>query len=288
MRRGRASAASRVPRWRRVALALALAVAWGCAHVPSGPPRAEELAVAGARFRLEYVAGDAAAARDVAHALELAVPRVARWGGVATVVTVRIHPSHAELERAIGRDGYPWLRAWARFRSIDLQSPSSWGPLGGGRARLAELVAHELAHCAMYQRAGDELTWMHQGIPRWFTEGLASVTAGQEHRHGGIARLYRDHEWRGWGVAAEGDAPAGDPLDASEALYQERSEEIYRAAHHAFAFLLARYGEARVRAILDRMSRGERFPSAFRAAIGIGDGEFVAEFRRYVVWQGWR
>ena len=43
-----------------------------------------------------------------------------------------------------------------------------------------------------------------------------------------------------------------------------------------------------MRAILDRMSRGERFPPAFRAAIGIGDAEFASDFRRYVIWQGWR
>jgi hypothetical protein len=284
--RGRVSGAGRALRWRRAAVALALAAASGCAHVPSGPLREEELSLTGARFRLEYVADDAAAAREVAHALELAIPRVARWGGLATEVTVRIHPSHAELERAIGRDGYPWLRAWARFRSIDLQSPTSWGLLDGGRARLAELIAHELAHCAMYQRAGDEVNWAYQGIPRWFTEGLASVTAGQEWRHGDIGRLYRDYERHGGRAAL--DAAEGDPLDASEVLYQERSEEVYRAAHHAFAFLLARYGEARVRGVLARMSRGDRFPSAFRGAIGIGEPEFAAEFRRYVVWQGWR
>ncbi|HVI93234.1 MAG TPA: hypothetical protein VM753_04470 [Anaeromyxobacter sp.] len=267
----------------RNALALAVAVLSGCAHAPSGPPRAEDVAIGGAHFRLEYLADDAAAARDVARALAEAVARVARWGGLAAEVTVRIQPSHAALERAVGREGYPWLRAWARYRSIDLQSPSSWGPFDGGRARLAELVAHELAHCAMYQRAGDDGTWMYKEIPRWFTEGLASVTAGQERRHGGLGRLYRDY-----GRALAADAPAGDPLDPSEALYQGRSEEVYRAAHHAFAFLLARYGEARIRAILDRMSRGERFPAAFRGAIGIGDAEFAADFRRYVVWQGWR
>jgi hypothetical protein len=282
---------------RREALALVLVLlAGGCALRPAAVEvREEDLAVAGAPVHLEFLGDDAATAREVARAVSAALPRIARWGGLAEPVTITIHPSHASLEEAIGRDGYPWLRAWARYRSIDLQSPRTWGPRDGGRGRLEELVTHELAHCAMYQRAGDASTWMYKGIPRWFTEGLASVTAGQEARHGGIERLYADYARLSPG-AAGGLSPgerdvtpgAGDPLDGSEAVYQGRSEVVYRAAHHAFAFLLARYGEARVRAVLDRMARGQRFPSAFRAAIGIGDAEFAAEFRRYVVWQGWR
>jgi hypothetical protein len=53
-------------------------------------------------------------------------------------------------------------------------------------------------------------------------------------------------------------------------------------------FLLRRYGEDRVREVLRLMGRGQRFPAAFKAAIGITDAEFAADFRRYVVWEGWR
>jgi hypothetical protein len=63
---------------------------------------------------------------------------------------------------------------------------------------------------------------------------------------------------------------------------------VYGAAHHAVAFLLARYGEEKVHLVVKRMGEGRRFPAAFREALGITDAEFAAEFRRYVVWQGWR
>lgn len=259
---------------RRISLALVVAslVAGGCApRVGTGGPRADELSVGGARFRLEYLPADAGAAREVARALELAVPRVARWGGLAAPVTITIHPTHAALEAAAALDGYPWLRAWARYATIDLESPRRWGLLARGRARILEVVTHELAHCAMYQRSADAWSWPYKEIPRWFTEGLASVTAEQGERWPGVEAL-----GRAW-------ARSLDPLAPSEALYRERSKLVYAGAHHAFAFLLDRYGEGRVRRVLDLMGEGRRFPSAFREAIGIGDDAFLREFRRFVV-----
>ena len=83
-------------------------------------------------------------------------------------------------------------------------------------------------------------------------------------------------------------AAYGDPIVDSDPIYQDQSDIVYGAAYHAAEFLIARYGEDRVNAVLANMGRGMRFPAAFREAIGIGDAEFAADFRRYVVWQGWR
>jgi hypothetical protein len=277
---------------RRAPALLALLPLLACVpRAAGGTWRADDLVLGGARFRIAYLPEDAGGARDVARALASAVPRVARWGPLRAPVTITIHPDHASLERAAGREGTPWLRGWATYRKIELQSPRSLGPLDGGRGRLEERIAHELAHCATYQRAGDESTWMFKEIPRWFKEGLATVTAGEGGRVGTLAEVRRDLLAAGSApdLAARSGPPAdGDPLDGSDRAYLARSSSIYRGAHHAFAFLLARYGEARVRDVLDRMGAGNRFPSAFRAAIGIDASDFEAEFRRYVVWQGWR
>ncbi|WP_242344518.1 hypothetical protein [Anaeromyxobacter terrae] len=279
----------------RVALAAALALLAACApRAPGdgvGGPRSLDVAAGGARFRLVYGPEDEGEARSVAAALALAAPRAQRFGPLAVPVTITLHPSHAALEHAAARPGYPWLRAWARYATIELQSPRTWRDggllgrlVGARRGRVAELLAHELAHCAMWQRAGDAQTWLYRGIPRWFTEGLASVAAGQEERHGDLAALARFYD----GAAASPAAGAGgaDPLSESEALYLGQAELVYGAAHHAFAFLASRYGDARVRAVLDGMGAGLSFPSAFRAAIGIEPAAFEAEFRRYVAWRG--
>jgi hypothetical protein len=187
-------------------------------------------------------------------------------------VTITVQPTHAALEDAAHRRGYRWLRGWARFDTIDLQSPRTWGWFEGRGRKLEERVAHELAHCAMYQLAGDPYTWMYKEIPRWFSEGIATHTAEQGDGLPGLEDLSRYY-------ARE----RADPVTDSDPIYQHDSEIVYGAAHHAVGFLLQSRGEERVREVLRRMSAGSRFPAAFREAIGVSDVEFAAEFRAHVL-----
>jgi hypothetical protein len=263
-----------------------------------GEERSQDFTVGTAKLRIVYWPEDADAANRVRLAAEVAAPRLARWGGLRYPVTITIHPNHDALEAAVHRQNYDWLRAWARFQTIDLQSPRTWSFFGASQKKLEELVTHELTHCAMYQLAGDELTWMYKDIPRWFAEGVASVTAGQGYRYGGVEELWNFYQEKlpGSGDGDPGSSRAaafvapqpGDPIVDPDPLYQDQSHVVYGAAHHAAEFLVARYGEGRVLEIMRLMGTGLRFPAAFREAIGITDAEFAADFRRYVVWQGWR
>ncbi|HET8542259.1 MAG TPA: hypothetical protein VFL83_20460 [Anaeromyxobacter sp.] len=286
----------------RVALLLALALASGCAHRQGGAveERARDLTVGDARFRLRWLPEDDHAARQVERILQRSAPRVQRWGVLAHPVTIVIHPSHEALEEAVQRPGYSWLKAWARYQTVDLQSPRTWGWTGVSDRKLEELLTHELTHCAIYQLAGNDLTWMFKEIPRWFSEGIATFTAGQGYRFPGVEQLWQFYEralpaGSGFGEATRGErasrAPVaiyGDPIVDSDPIYQDQSDIVYGAAYHAADFLIRRYGEDRVHAVLENMGRGMRFPAAFREAVGISDAEFAADFRRYVVWQGWR
>lgn len=290
------------PRWLHLVPALLLAVGAGCAARGhgEGTPRAIEVAVGQARVRILHWPEDARAARQVAQAVEAALPRATRWGPLEVPVTITVHPSHRALEEAVGRPGYAWLRAWARYATIDLQSPATWSLLGATDARVAELLAHELTHCVMYQRSATELSWPSKGIPLWFREGLASHAAGQGYRRGTLEDLWRHaaRELPGGGDgefppgsmarAVRGRIPAGDPLREPELHGQEQADLVYGAAHHAFGFLLERYGEAAVRQVLERMRAGAGFAQAFSEACGLDEASLVADFRRYVVWQGWR
>lgn len=280
---------------------LAVATVAGCAHVaPRDPqPRVDEVRVGDSRFLVQYWPEDAGAARQVVSALQQAGPRVERWGALSSTVTFIIHPSHEALESAVRREGYVWLRAWAQYATINMQSPRTWSLFGGSSRDVEELVTHELTHCVMYQVASTEFNWPYKGIPLWFREGLASVTAEQGHRRGRVEDLWRYYErstpGSGDGVPGSRARVAfgtlgkeGDPIADPEPMYQEQSEIVYGAAHHAFKFLVDRYGEERVRGVLASMAQGLPFSRAFEQAIGISEPEFAADFRRYVVWQGWR
>ncbi len=289
---------------RPTSLLLVLALGAGCAPHLSGEatPRRDVIHVGEARVELVSWPEDARSARQVARALAVALPRTTRWGRLDTPVVITIHPTHAALESAARRSGYDWLRAWARFSSIELQSPATWGLFGASDTQVIDLLTHELTHCVMYQRAAEEWTWSMKGIPLWFREGMASVTAGQGARRGTLDDLWRFYE-QGLAADGAGDGEAGrgaargraarglrsdgDPLADPEPLYQDRSEVVYGAAHHAFLFLLDRYGEARVREALARMHGGAVFARAFQDSFGISEAEFDADFRRYVLWRGW-
>ena len=283
----------------RVAAALLCALAACAPRVREpAPARVETIAVGRSSVRLEYQPPDSGEARRVAAALAKAVPSAEQWGQLRAPVTIVLQPSHEALEAAAHREGYRWLRAWARYDTIDLQSPRTWNLLLSPSDRdLEELLTHELTHCVMYQQAGSAWSWPWLEIPLWFREGMASVTAGQGHKRAGPEALRafwaRPSAGAGGGVPGRGGPgatarPPGDPIADPELLYQSESELVYGAAHLAFAFLLDRYGEERIRQVLATMGEGHTFPAAFRLAIGISSREFEAEFRRYVAWQQWQ
>jgi hypothetical protein len=268
------------------------------ARLGTGEPRGQELSVGAARFRIVYWPEDAAAAAQVRRALQKAAPRVSRWGGLRQPVTVTLYPSHEALEGAVDRPGYEWLKAWARYATIDLQSPRTWGFFGASDRKVEELITHELTHCAMYQMAGDEMSWMFKQIPVWFSEGIANVAANWGYRYGGIEEIFKYYQRRlpgsGGGIPGSMRPPRvpvalpGDPIVDPGPIYQDQSEIVYGAAYYAAQFLIQRYGDERIKRLLELMGSGKRFPAAFKEAIGLTDAEFASDFRRYVVWQGWR
>jgi hypothetical protein len=241
-----------------------------CATVArQGPLGSEHRVVLGTGvFLLSATAEDTASERLVSEALAVAVPKVERWGRFAAPVSVRIHPTHEALEQAVNRIDYPWLRAWARYDTIDLQSPRTWSMLGASRGQVVELVTHELTHILMYQRIGTASDWSRKSIPLWFREGMASVTSQQGYRRPGlpeVRRWLREH-------------PRMDPIGDADRLYRTENDIVYGAAHRAFERLEERFGDEAIGRLMDRMRAGDRFEKAFSTALGEPPHVFTADF----------
>jgi hypothetical protein len=249
----------------RLAAALVLApllALCACAHA-AGERSAGSgaLDAGGIEFTVRNDRSDQAAAQQVARLIPSAVAAAQRWGPLPPKVAITIHPTHAAIERAVRREGYSWLRAWARHGSIDLQSPRTWSRGEASDTQLAQLLTHELTHCAMYHALGPGT--LPRRIPLWFVEGMASATAGDL----GISRLD--------GPAPSSGRPDGPVLpgavrDAADA------PAVYAAAERAFRLLVELHGEASVRRILRLLRDGEGFAAAFERGTGTSLDRFEA------------
>jgi hypothetical protein len=267
---------------RKVALGV-LVLLSGCASSRFAAPGAalqESVALESpaGRFRIDYAPGDEQDAAQVQQAVTEALPRLERWGTLREPVTIRVMPDHASLEAAVRQHGYGWLRAWSRYDEVFVQAPSTWGAAGATQPQINELLLHELTHSLMYQMAADRRGWSRKRIPLWFREGMASYTAEQSYRWVSLEEIARHFE----------RTPGSDPVRRPGDLYRDDSNLIYGVAHHAFAFLVKRYGEDAVRGLLREMKGGQEFPRAFERAIGLAPDAFERDFTRYVRWRGFR
>lgn len=263
---------------RRAPLFALLCAASGC--VPSLQHLRAARALESPLGRVELRAVDEASldAQRLQVALDRAVEAVGRWGALPDGVTLYLLEDHAQLERVVRRPGYAWLRAWARYDAIYLQAPSTWPGRPATQADLDELVLHELTHCVVYQRASTRGRWEALALPMWFREGMASWTAKQGWRWPSLTDVARE-------LAG---LPGADPLRDGERLSKHHERLVYGAAHHAFTFLVRRYGEVGVQRLLDALKQGARFEDAFAQATGVTEADFKADFLNYLRWGGFR
>lgn len=244
----------------------------GCASPLAALTSSRQLTVGAASYALRWSDQDAAEQARVSRALQRASPGLERWGGLREPVTVNLVPTHADLEVAVRRPGFGWLRAWARYDDVVLQSPRTWSAVGASDADVDELVLHEVTHCLLFQRSATRDTWLDREIPLWFREGMATWTAGQGYRFPSLDDLSR------WLLAH----PELDPFGDGERLSRDAFSQVYAAAFHAFAFLVQRHGEDSVKATLAQMAGGRPFATAFGAAVGQPLEAFVKQFLDFV------
>lgn len=259
----------------RALVGLALLLGAGCITPLGTLTRVTTVTAGAARFELKTEPSAVEDEARVRHSIERALPKLDRWGGLVAPVTVRVAPTHAELERAVGRNGYDWLRAWAQYDDLIIQSPGSWA---GTDRDVDELVLHELTHCLLFQRSGTKANWAAKDIPLWFREGMATVTAEQGLRFPSLEDL------ADWLIRN----PELDVFADAEALSRTAYGQVYGLAYHAVRFLLRRYGATSVSGTMEQMQRGGGFGTAFEAAVGTTVKRFEADLLNYVKLRGFR
>jgi hypothetical protein len=262
----------------RLMLGVAAVIAASCAAQLPLLQRRETLSTSVGSFTVEYSDADSSALPAIAHAVEAAGTPIGRWGELQSLVRIQLLPSHELLEQAVNRPGYEWLRAWARYDEVFIQSPRSWGFIGPTQGEINELLTHELTHCMMYQQSSDRDTWSEKEFPLWFREGMASYTAGQGYRWPTSEELARFLETH----------PKEDPIARADGLYRNESDIVYSAAHHAFVYLVQRYGEAGIRDIFHAMRPGPSFSEAFVKVTDQRAEDFTEEFKSFLLRRGFQ
>lgn len=258
----------------RICLGVGLLVAslWlgGClikVKIPTFPNRLTLSNVTGARrVHIAYYNRDRRMVPHVLYAVQRALRVTRQWGTLDAPLTIRVFPTHRSLEEAVVRR-YHWLRAWALYQDIYLQSPRTWR-VRRFRSALQELLVHELTHVAMYQRCCSAKSWRGRDIPFWFREGMASVTARQGRRRWSRERL-----------VLFGRTSTGARVLAAPERHLHRYQPVgYSLAHWLFRELVLQYKKEGVRRILDGMKQGTSFARSFQKVTGDSPAHFRAKY----------
>jgi hypothetical protein len=243
-----------------------------------GPPAPDHLLIDNdvGHFFVDLAGHDGDLAPELSTALAHAGPALAQWGHLDQTVEISLEPDHAALEHAIGHKNDPGIRAFTTYDRLFLQAPGTWPPSGASQKQLDETITHELTHALMFQLAADSTSWRRKPIPFWFREGMATFTADQGYRFPTLEAL----------AQTLATSPVPDPVRDGADLSFAKFALAYGAAHHAFTFLIDRYGKDALRSLLARMKHGQTFTDAFVAEYGLSVDAFVKDFETYVRLRG--
>jgi tetratricopeptide (TPR) repeat protein len=132
---------------------------------------------------------------------------------------------------------------------------------------LKEVLYHEFVHAVLYDQIGTRCPW-------WLNEGLAqylSDTDGNQNDEQAIV-----HENASF-VRETGLSEHGDVLK----MNRKNAGLAYASALSAVRFLVDSHGEPNLQRIIESMSEGESFESAFWTATGYSFEEFEKDWKRH-------
>jgi len=131
---------------------------------------------------------------------------------------------------------------------------------------LESLIAHEIAHVLL----GAPLK---RSPPRWFDEGVA---------------MYESREWRFWDQTLLSWANLNRsiiPLSKLEKNFptnRKKEELAYTESFSAIAFMIERFGKAKLKEIISNLAGGKSFEKAIKASLRISKKKFEKEWKKWV------
>jgi hypothetical protein len=218
-----------------------------------GPPELDTV-----RRRLESIAPERFA--DVAKLLGIA--------DSGLPIQVRLVRENSDLARNVA----PWIAGFAIGDSNLVVIFPARSP-GYPDRTLEDVLRHEVAHVLVSRAAGG------RPVPRWFNEGVAMSVERD--------RQFQDETQLLYQLVTGGRID----MDAIDRLFSGSQSDQIRAYALAGAFvheMVSRSGPAVIQQILERVSRGATFGSAFADATGQTLANAEIEFwRDQRIWTSW-
>lgn len=176
--------------------------------------------------------------------------RLRPWGPFPARVDVRVAAGEAE-------GLHPFTLATADATQLTLHSALLTPDNGPDAATLDRLLAHELAHVALFWRAGGRLGRQPR-VPFWFREGLAELVAGGRPTPTALSAAR----------AAMSARPTPAWLDPDDTTLSTTAATAYAVATGLFVRWFDDHGHRGLATLCERMRRGATFDAAFEAVTG--------------------
>jgi len=139
------------------------------------------------------------------------------------------------------------------------------GDLKKGREHLKYIVYHEYTHALLRQ-------WIKQDIPVWLDEGLATYE--------GLLPLKGRYIWK---IPLKYKDFSLTELDKPFYRFQKPQEahRSYQLCKEIISYLVKRYGKYRLKDLLEELSEGKDFNSAFLKVYNLDIVRFEEDLKRY-------
>lgn len=181
---------------------------------------------------------------------------------------IELYPNHRWF--AVRIAGMPAIHTIAAATGplIAMESPREGPGHLTGPYDWARVVQHEYTHTVTLSRTKNRL-------PHWFTEASAVYLEDSPRDYSTLQLLTKAYETN-----------TLFDLDSINIAFVRPKRPIdrglaYAQGHWMYQFMMERFGARTPLDLMDRYAKGEREDEAFKAVLGVGRNEFLAQFRVY-------